>query len=111
LPAVMNECLLQSYSGVIRLFPNTTNLGPVQFRHLRAAGAFLVSAAWDGKRVSGAEILSERGRTARFVDPWPNHKMRVSRADGGQEVVVRNKGEMAEFETRPGERYQIEVAD
>jgi hypothetical protein len=68
LPAVMNECLLQSYSGVIRLFPNTTNLGPAQFRHLRATGAFLVSAAWDGRQVSGVEILSERGRRALIAD-------------------------------------------
>ena len=44
LPAVLNECLLQSYDGVIRLFPNTRQLGNASFRDLRAAGAFLVSA-------------------------------------------------------------------
>ncbi len=27
LPGVLNECVLQSYTGVIRLFPNTNNLG------------------------------------------------------------------------------------
>jgi hypothetical protein len=109
LPAVMNECLLQSYSGVIRLFPNTTNLGPAQFRHLRAAGAFLISAVWDGKQISGVEILSERGRRASLVNPWANNKVRVHRVDGGEDVTVRHKGEIAEFETRPGERYQIQA--
>jgi hypothetical protein len=109
LPAVMNECMLQSYSGVIRLFPNTTNLGPAQFRHLRAAGAILVSAAWDGKQVSGVEILSERGQPARLVNPWPNKKVRVSRLDGGQEVTVRNEGDITEFKTRPGERYGVQA--
>jgi hypothetical protein len=109
LPAVMNECLLQSYSGAIRLLPNTTNLGPARFHHLRAAGAFLVSAAWDGKTVSGVEILSECGRSASLVNPWPNNKVRVHRVGGGQDVTVRHKGEIAEFETRPGERYQIQA--
>ena len=61
LPVVLNECMLQSYAGVIRLFPNTHNLGPARFSNLRAVGAFLVSAAWDGTQVSGVEILSERG--------------------------------------------------
>src|SRR5207302_9012319 len=42
LPGVLNECLLQSYSGTLRLFPNTKNLGPARFRNLRAVGAFLI---------------------------------------------------------------------
>jgi len=68
-----------------------------------------VSAAWDGKTVSGVEILSERGRSASLVNPWPNNKVRVHRVGGGQDVTVRHKGEIAEFETRPGERYQIQA--
>ena len=56
LPAVLNECLLQSYTGVIRLFPNTRRLGAASFRNLRAVGAFLVSASYDGKAVSTAEL-------------------------------------------------------
>jgi alpha-L-fucosidase 2 len=107
LPAVMNECLLQSYSGVIRLFPNTTNLGPAQFRHLRAAGAFLVSAAWDGKQVSGVEILSERGGPARIVPPWPGNSVRVSRIDGSMPVTVYKNGEFVELRTYAGSRYSI----
>ncbi len=31
LPAVLNECMMQSYTGIIRLFPNTQNLGPARF--------------------------------------------------------------------------------
>jgi hypothetical protein len=45
LPAVLNECLMQSYTDVIRLFPNTHKLGPARFQNLRAVGAFLVAAA------------------------------------------------------------------
>jgi hypothetical protein len=39
LPAVINECLMQSHDGVIRLFPNAAALGNASFRELRAAGA------------------------------------------------------------------------
>jgi hypothetical protein len=66
LPAVLNECMLQSYNGVLRLFPNTQNLGPARFENLRAAGAFLVSAAWDGHRVTEASVYSEKGGTLRL---------------------------------------------
>ena len=105
LPAVLNECMLQSYSGTIRLFPNTINLGPARFHKLRAAGAFLVSAAWDGKTVSMIEILSERGATLKMVSPWPATAVRVE-ADG-KSVFPRRSGELLEFDTQAGVSYRI----
>ena len=44
LPVVINECLMQSYDGTIRLFPNWPPEKDAEFHNLRAAGAFLVSA-------------------------------------------------------------------
>ncbi|MCW3109182.1 MAG: hypothetical protein JWQ09_3688, partial [Segetibacter sp.] len=44
LPAVINECLMQSYNGTIRLFPNWPKDKDASFHNLRGAGAFLVSA-------------------------------------------------------------------
>jgi hypothetical protein len=108
LPAVLNECMLQSYSGVLRLYPNTQNLGPARFRNLRAAGAFLVSAEWDGKTVSHVEILSERGATARIVNPWGSAKVRVRTAAESVEVALAKTGHTIEFPTRASERYRIE---
>src|SRR5260370_14862300 len=52
LPAVLNECMMQSYAGHIRIFPNTHNLGPARFENLRAVCAFLVSATYDGHKVT-----------------------------------------------------------
>ena len=101
LPAVINECLLQSYTGVIRLFPNTQNLGPARFRDLRAMGAFLVSAAWDGKQVSEVSVLSEKGAPLDMVSPWGQAPVRIT--PGG--VAVR--GPVIRFPTRAGERYEI----
>ena len=108
LPAVLNECMLQSYSGTLRIFPNTQNLGPARFRNLRAAGAFLVSAAWDGKTVSHVEILSERGAIARIVNPWANAELQVKAVEGEAQVSFSDVGNTIEFPTRAGERYRIE---
>ncbi|MCW5981054.1 MAG: hypothetical protein KIT09_23430 [Bryobacteraceae bacterium] len=110
LPAVLNECLMQSYAGVIRLFPNTRNLGPARFANLRAAGAFLVSAAWDGTAVSGISIVSEKGAAARLVNPWAPRAPRVSDVGRGEAVNTRIEGSRVEFATQAGARYRVEPA-
>ncbi len=106
LPAVLNECFLQSYSGTLRLFPNTHHLGPARFHKLRAAGAFLVSAAWDGQRVSAITLVSERGRVARIESPWASASIKVASADG-QTILVRRAGNTIEFDTRAGVEYRV----
>ncbi len=108
LPAVLNECLMQSYSGTIRLFPNTFNLGPARFRDLRAVGAMLVSASWDGREVRNVSIFSEKGAACRLVNPWPQARVRVLHARSSSVVDVKREGQCIEFETRAGERYKVE---
>jgi hypothetical protein len=103
LPAVINECMLHSHEGVIRLFPNTTNLGRASFRDLRAAGAFLVSAAWDGKSVSRVMLKSEKGAIARVVSPWTSSTVRTDTAT----VDSTLHDGVLEFATRVGESYNI----
>jgi hypothetical protein len=49
LPAVLNECLLRSVGGVIRIFPNTRGPGAARFWSLRAVEAFRVSASGTGR--------------------------------------------------------------
>ncbi|GEM_PF-230378 len=110
LPGVLNECMMQSYTGIIRLFPNTINLGPVRFENLRAAGAFLVSAAYDGKQVSDISLLSEKGKTVRLAKPWASGMVQVTKAEDGQHVPTRLENELVVFETEPGERYRLEPA-
>lgn len=109
LPVVVNECLLQSYAGVIRLFPNTTNLGPAKFDRLRAVGAFLVSAAWDGKQISGVEILSEKGKPCRLAPPWPGG-IAVTEIESRRSVATQQDGAYIRFRTESGQRYAINPA-
>lgn len=110
LPAVLNECMLQSYSGTITLFPNTINLGPAKFQNLRAAGAFLVSATFDGKEVSAVSLLSEKGRSVRLVPPWKSQEIKVIRLSDGGDVPIRRENEILVFDTCPNEKYRVEPA-
>jgi alpha-L-fucosidase 2 len=70
LPAVINECLLQSYNGTLQLFPNWPGSKDGAFQTLRAAGAFLVSAAHHHGHVAYIRVLSEKGNALRLVSPW-----------------------------------------
>ncbi len=108
LPVVLNECLLQSYTGTIRLFPNTQNLKGARFVDLRAVGAFLISADYDGKSISQVSLLSEKGKPVRLVNPWPSQTVRVTRARDGQNVSIRKEKGALVFPTEAGERYRIE---
>jgi alpha-L-fucosidase 2 len=110
LPVVLNECLLQSYSGVIHIFPNTKGLGPARFRNLRAVGAFLVSGAWDGKEATVISIFSEKGIDVRLASPWGTEQVRVIRSRDGQSVPVRREETMLRFETEAGATYRVERA-
>ncbi len=108
LPAVINECMMQSYTGTIRLFPNTQNLGPARFENLRAAGAFLLSAAHDGKKITSLSVLSEKGKPMRLTEPWPGTPVRVTRVRDGHGVAIKAEGQVVVFDTEPGEHYRIE---
>ncbi len=108
-PVVLNECMLQSYTGTIRLFPNVTNLGPARFENLRAVGAFLVSAIFDGKSVARFEVLSERGAPLRFISPWKQKQVRVVRSSDGKHVPTTPDGDLWTVPTQSGERYSISV--
>lgn len=100
LPVVINECLLQSYNGILRIAPNwPASAGRAEFRTLRAVGAFLVSAAVADGAVEWVEIVSEAGAPLRMINPW--------KAMGVHCVTPRGErvlsGELIEIETQPGD--------
>jgi hypothetical protein len=107
LPGVLNECMMQSYSGTIRLFPNTTNLGPARFEDLRAVGAFLVSASYDGQKVTDCTLTSEKGRRVQIISPWPDRELRVIRTRDNSRIQPHAEGEGWTFDTEAGGSYRI----
>jgi len=108
LPAVINECMLQSYTGVIRLFPNRHGLGRARFESLRAVGAFLVSASCDGSTVGPVTLLSEKGTEAKIANPWGRGKARIIELGTGRAVAGALEGDVLRFQTESGKSYRVE---
>lgn len=69
--AAIQEMLLQSHSGVIKVFPAVpTKWKNASFHNLRAMGAFLVSASYEKGKVSSITVLSEKGGLMRILSPF-----------------------------------------
>ncbi len=61
-PVVINECLMQSYNGIVRLFPNWPDNKGAEFKTLRAAGGFLVSSSIIDGKIQKVTIESENDK-------------------------------------------------
>jgi hypothetical protein len=84
LPAVINECLLQSYNNILRFFPNWPKESNAEFKTLHAVGGFLVSASFEAGEVQWIEVFSESGSKLHIYNPWNGAVEVVS----GKEVRV-----------------------
>lgn len=81
---VFNDMLMQSWSGVIELFPGWNRNLDAEFTSLRADGAFLVSARLRDRIVTEFSVYSEKGGTCKVANPW-------------------KKGQVMTFACNPGE--------
>ncbi|QGQ94403.1 discoidin domain-containing protein [Paenibacillus psychroresistens] len=78
-PAAMSEMMLQSFQNKLRIFPNWPSNTNAKYGDLRASGAYLVSSEIRNNQVQYVRIISEKGRTAAFVNPWVGQTIRVYR--------------------------------
>ena len=86
--AGLQEMLLQSHRGRIEVFPALPDSWKdVEFRSLRAQGAFLVSARKQRGEVRRISIASERGGVCRVLSPWTG-KVIEFRIRAGQTKVL-----------------------
>ena len=106
LPAVINECLIQSYDGIINLFPNWDMSVDASFSTLRTQGAFLISASVKDGEVSPVTCLSERGNTLCLDNPWEVDNVTVTPSNGSPFTVIASNGQI-HFNTIPGVTYTI----
>ncbi|MBB6674689.1 glycosyl hydrolase family 95 catalytic domain-containing protein [Cohnella nanjingensis] len=104
LPAVLNECLIQSYTGIIRLFPNWPSDRDASFSTLRAVGGFLVSASVRSGEAADVEIYSEAGERLRIYHPWGEGAVEWIRENG---ETLRMEGTLIELETAKGETVRL----
>lgn len=85
IPATINEMLLQSYEGVVRLFPDWTRTKDASFKSLRADGAFLITASIKNGEIN-AEIYSEKGETLVLENPYSDRSCTVETKNGSQTI-------------------------
>ena len=103
-PNTIDEMLMQSHEGIIRLFPVWPVWRDASFRTLRAYGAFLVSAAIHHGNVKDVTILSEQGRPCVLRNPWPGRGVQILSAGKPAQIV---RGDRLTFATAPGERVEL----
>lgn len=107
--AAVNETLLQSNEGRIRVFPAIPRGWSPAFK-LRARGAFIVSSRMrDDGSIPGILVESLAGNPCILVNPWDGAKVTVLRIDNGRSRVRhrQNEQDLIKFSTLPGSSYLI----
>lgn len=107
--AAINEMLIQSSEGKIRLFPAVPKDWETSFT-LLARGAFLVSSELkkDGT-IPGVHIQSFKGTRCELVNPWPESEISIVNLNSPKSKVKFEvtENEVIVFQTSPGQHYLI----
>lgn len=105
--AGIQEMLLQSHTGIIRIFPAIPgSWQTVSFEQLRAMGAFLVSAVKEEGEVRSVRISPEQGGVCRIASPFGSRQVQVS----GNEGTVSNEEGILVIPTRKGQEITLTPA-
>ena len=116
----VNSMMMQTDKDITKLFPNWYADKDAKFVNLRAKGAFVVSAEYDGtaQEVKNVTITSEAGEDMTLVSPWAEG-MTVKDSEGN--VVATTKGTVPNWEdqenatytfaTTAGETYTVEKGE
>ena len=113
----VNDMLMQSVGGIIVLFPVWPEDEDASFAQLRAKGAFLVSADYDGKKkvIGTVHVVSEAGQNCTVANPWTGHSqadIQVLRLhpDGSKtSVELQWSGERLTFQTSEKGSYELSL--
>lgn len=105
--APLQEMMLQSWDGALRVFPAWPRKLDARFETFRAEGAFLVSAAWAQGQVQSLQIRSERGARCQLYPPWPTG-VKVTDETGQPVECVAEEFQRVGFATRAGGQYRVE---
>ncbi len=103
-PSCINEMLLQSYEGMIRVFPAWPSDRDASFENLRAYGAFLVSSEKKKGVVRYIKIKSEKGRTCTIENPWMT-KLLIT--ENGKPITATVSENVYSFSTKAGGIYLL----
>ncbi len=101
IPATINEMLMQSHEGVIRLFPCWNRKSDTAFENLRADGAFLVSAELKNEQISSVKIKSLKGRKCSIE----NTDIKTIAKEDGSHIPFEKNGDVISFGTEKDTVY------
>ncbi|MEZ5107304.1 MAG: hypothetical protein R2757_22555 [Draconibacterium sp.] len=102
LATAMNESLLQSYDGILRIFPAFPDSRNGRFT-LHAEGGFIVSSEIKSGKVQWISIKSLYGNPCKLELPW-GKAVAQSNLKKKKQMLG---GEIAEMKTKPGELITI----
>lgn len=102
--AGINEMLLQSHDGVIRVFPAAEKDFTGMFTLQAAKGFTVTSEAADGE-ILFVHVRSAFDRVCRLAPPWTDAAIRVE--SGGKNVEFKLNGGIIEFSAKTGGGYLI----
>jgi len=104
LPAVINECLMQSYNGIIRMFSNWPDNKDAVFKTLRAAGGFLVSSSIKDGITGEISITCENDGELQIYNPWgPDAGVKVV-SEGAERYL---EGHIINMQVKKGQQILI----
>ena len=107
LGTAINEMLLQSHEGKIRVFPAIPSKFASAFT-LRAEGAFMVSSVIDSLgNIPFVEIKSLVGKECRIQNPWDDDLVQVVTQNNRNVNIEVNKDNVISFKTTIGESYIV----
>ena len=102
LATAMNESLLQSFDGVLRVFPAFPASKTGRFT-LHAQGGFIVSSEIKSGEVQWICVQSLNGNSCKLQLPWEKAIVQSNLKKKSQPV----SGTITEFNTKAGERFLI----
>jgi hypothetical protein len=106
----LQDLLMQSWDGVIRIFPGFPSGMDASFTDLRAVGAFLVSASRSGGVVGEVSITSLRGGTCVMENPWPGRKIAVSCAAAPDLTLTADSQGLVSFSSENNLTYTLTLS-
>ena len=107
IPLVINEMMLQSHNGVVKVFTAFDPYRKAEFHNLRAQGAFLVSAEVDRGFVKWVEIEPTRSGSCRVRLPWPYYVLEALGTDSSGHVKAVRHADDILFQAQAGCRYRL----
>lgn len=101
IPGMINEMMLQSHDGIIRIFPVYPEEQKASFYRLRTFGAFLISGEINNGDIKYIIVESEKGKECNILNPWQDEVITVSRNGNVKDIPP---AEILSFETDPGDK-------